>query len=114
MLAASTEENPMRIIVAALASFTLAACQTPCPAPTTGPSHARFTCEDGSELSVTFTGAPDTAVVEQQGYTSVTLPARIVGSGYRYMEGGAELRGRGMEVMWARPGAPETTCREQP
>lgn len=104
----------MRPLAAILALVTLAACQTPCPAPEEGPTRARFACEDGSALDVTFTRGPDTAIVRQEGYTELVLPARISGSGYRYVEGGDELRGRGMEVMWAREGAEETTCRETP
>lgn len=104
----------MRNVAALIAAVALAACQTPCPAPNTGPSVQRFACEDGSNLTVTFAGSPDSARVEQEGYTDLVLPARIAGSGYRYIEGGAELRGRGMEVMWVRPGAPETTCRQTP
>ena len=104
----------MRRIATVLATLALAACQTPCPAPQAESTQKRFACEDGSEMSVTFTTAPETALVEQEGYTPLSLPARISGSGYRYVEGGAELRSRGMEVMWARPGALETTCREIP
>jgi membrane-bound inhibitor of C-type lysozyme len=104
----------MRRLAIIIAVAALAACQTPCPAPDTGPRISRFVCEDGSNLTVTFSGSPDSARVEQEGYTALVLPARIAGSGYRYMNGGAELRGRGMEVMWVRPGAPETTCQETP
>ncbi len=104
----------MRLVATLIAAAALAACQTPCPPADTGPRVVRFLCEDGSNLSVTFSGSPDSARVEQEGYTALVLPARIAGSGYRYMDGGAELRGRGMEVMWVRPGAPETTCRETP
>lgn len=94
-----------------IAAFALAACQTPCPAPDTGPVTRVFRCEDGSELNVTFTRSPDFARVVQEGYTTVDLPARITGSGFRYAEGGAELRGRSLEANWTRPGAAETLCR---
>lgn len=96
-----------------IAAFALAACQTPCPAPDTGPVSRIFHCEDGSELSVMFTRSPDFARVVQEGYTTVDLPARITGSGFRYAEGGAELRGRLLEANWTRPGAAETFCRVQ-
>lgn len=99
----------MRVIAVAALLF-LAACQTPCPSPDTGPTTASFRCEDGSNLQVTFTRGPDSARVVQEGYTTIDLPARIAGSGYRYAEGGAELRGRGAEVRWTRPGAAETLC----
>jgi membrane-bound inhibitor of C-type lysozyme len=93
-----------------LAALALAACQTPCPAPETGPINASFRCEDGSVLQVTFTRNPDAARVAQDGYTTVDLPARVSGSGYRYADSGAELRGRGNEATWTRPGAAETVC----
>lgn len=96
----------------AFAAFALAACQTPCPAPERGPTTATFRCEDGSDLHVTFTDEPDSARVEQEGYTTLDLPARITGSGYRYAAEGAELRRRGAEVSWTRPGAAETLCRQ--
>lgn len=95
-----------------LAIFALAACQTPCPAPDTGPVTATLRCEDGSDLVVTFTRSPDSARVVQEGYTTVDLPMRISGSGYRYAESGAELRGRGTEARWTRPGAAETLCNQ--
>lgn len=104
----------MRRFAVVLAAAFLAACQTPCPAPQSTATQKRFACADGSEISVRFTTAPETALVEQEGYTAISLPARIAGSGYRYVEGGAELRGRGMEVTWVRPGALETVCREIP
>ncbi len=95
------------VLVAVLA---LAACQTPCPAPATGPINVSFRCEDGSVLAVTFTRGPDAARVAQEGYTVVDLPARVTGSGFKYADNGAELRGRGNEVHWTRPGAAETVC----
>ena len=101
----------MRLL--ALAGLLLvAACQTPCPPQDTGPVTVRYACEDDSELSVTFRRTPDTAQILQEGYAPLTLPARITGSGYRYADGGAELRGRGGEARWTRPGAAETLCRE--
>lgn len=103
----------MRLAALATIAVALAACQTPCPAPDTGPTVVRFTCEDGSELTVTFTSNPDMARIEQEGYTTLTLPARISGAGYRYVDGGAELRWRGAQTSWTRPGAEETMCRER-
>lgn len=94
------------------AALLLGACQTPCPAPQAEPRTARFACENGSTLTVTFTRAPDAARVEEEGFTALVLPARIVGSGYRYTTEDAELRGRGDELFWTRPGAVETACRQ--
>jgi membrane-bound inhibitor of C-type lysozyme len=99
----------MRAVIL-IAALGLAACQTPCPAPDTAPVTTAFNCEDGSVLSVTFSYNPDSARVAQEGYTTVDLPARVTGSGYKYADNGAELRGRLNEVHWTRPGAAETVC----
>lgn len=98
----------MRFFAALAAGAFLAACQTPCPAVNTGPTLSNFTCEDGSALRVTFT--PTQAVVEQEGYVTLTLPSRGAGGGYRYSANGAELRGRSIQAQWTRPGAAETLC----
>lgn len=104
----------MRVVVAAVfAGFVVAACQTPCPAPETGPVTRRLVCEDGSNLTVTFTRNPDLARIEEEGYTTVTLQARISGAGYNYTDGNAELRQRGGETAWTRPGATQTMCHEE-
>lgn len=100
----------MRALLAVAAVLGLAACQTPCPAPVSEARTLTYRCEDGSDLSVTFTDTA--AVVVQEGYTTLTLPARISGSGYRYADNGAELRGRMMETRWTRPGAAETVCQQ--
>ena len=99
----------MRAVVI-FAALLMAGCQTPCPGPESGATSATFHCEDGSDLHVTFTRGPDSARVVQEGYTTLDLPARIIGPGYRYADNGAELRGRGAEVRWTRPGAAETLC----
>ena len=99
-------------VAAVLVVLALATCETPCPAPETGPTNVVFRCEDGSTLNVTFTRSPDSARVVQEGYTTLDLPLRIVASGYRYADDGAELRGRGSEAHWTRPGAAETLCQE--
>ncbi|MGD9966894.1 MAG: MliC family protein [Hyphomonadaceae bacterium] len=95
-----------------LTAVILAACQTPCPAPDAAPITTSFRCEDGSVLNVTFTHNPDAARVAQEGYVTVDLPVRVSGSGFRYADNGAELRGRGREARWTRPGAAETLCQE--
>lgn len=98
---------------AVFAVFALTACQTPCPAPDTGPISMSFRCEDGSVLAVTFTRSPDSARILQEGYAPLDLPVRVSGSGFRYADNGAELRGRGREAQWTRPGAAETLCTAQ-
>lgn len=95
-------------VAAFFAVLALAACQTPCPAPASEPVNMSFRCEDGSVLDVTFT--QDSARVAQEGYTIVDLPSRVTGSGYKYADNGAELRGRSSQVHWTRPGAAETVC----
>ena len=102
----------MRVVAVLSVLALLAACQTPCPAPVTGPINTTFRCEDGSLLNATFTRNPDTVRIAQEGYVVVDLPARVTGSGYRYNNNGAELRGRANEARWTRPGAAETVCRE--
>lgn len=103
----------MRAVAALSVLFLVAACQTPCPATVdAGPINTSFRCEDGSLLNVTFTRSPDAARVAQEGYVVVELPARVTGSGYRYADNGAELRGRANEARWTRPGAAATDCRE--
>jgi len=104
-------ENPQMRVAGLFALCFVAACQTPCPAPDTGPVNTSFRCEDGSLLNVTFTRNPDSARIAQEGYVVVDLPARVTGSGYRYNNNGAELRGRANEARWTRPGAAETICR---
>ncbi len=103
-----------RMIVPAGLALALAACQTPCPPVDTGPTLVRYACDDGSDLAVTFTRSPDNAQIVQEGYAPINLPARITGSGYRYADNGAELRGRALQARWTRPGAAETVCRETP
>lgn len=101
----------MRVLITVAAVLSLAACQTPCPPVAAGPVTHDYRCEDGSELRVTFTRSPDFARVEQEGYTTLNLPARIISAGFRYADSGAELRGRSLEALWTRPGAAETICR---
>lgn len=99
-------------VFAAVAVLSLAACASPCPTPQTAPTSASFSCQDGSTMHVTFTHAPERALIEQDGYTALNLPMRIVGSGFRYSDGAAELKGRTNEAHWTRPGGAETICRE--
>ena len=98
----------MRTLVAVAVGLLVAGCQTPCPAVNAAPSVSTFECEDGSTLRVTRT--PTEAIVEQEGYVTLTLPARGAGGAYRYAANGAELRGRAIETEWTRPGAAETRC----
>jgi hypothetical protein len=99
----------MRAAAVLIAAFAVTACQTPCPSPPSETTLATFECEDGSDLRVTF--AFDNATVEQEGYTTLSLPSRITGASFRYADNGAALRGRMNEILWTRPGAVETTCR---
>jgi hypothetical protein len=103
----------MNRMILALAALGLAACQTPCPAPDTGSIVATYRCADGSDIQVTFSRAPDAALIVQEGYSPVSLPLRSSAVGFRYTDNGAELQGRRSEVHWTRPGASETLCRER-
>ncbi len=95
------------------ACLALAACATPCPAVNTGPTLATLQCSDGSTLNVTFINAPPrSATIAQDGFTTVSLPWRIYGSGFRYSDGGTELSGRLDDAHWTRPGAAETVCHQ--
>ena len=91
----------------------LAACQTPCPSLNLGPTQATFHCGDGSNLDVTFINSPPmSATIAQEGYTTLSLPSRIYGGGFRYEGNGAEFSGRADQAHWTRPGAAETVCRQ--
>ncbi|MBC7769206.1 MAG: MliC family protein [Phycisphaerales bacterium] len=102
----------MRAAVLVIVLVALAGCQTPCPGTPAQAVTSTFSCEDGSSLEVTF--ANDTARIVQEGYTTLELPARSTASGYRYADNGLELRSRGSEVRWTRPGAAETLCQRTP
>jgi membrane-bound inhibitor of C-type lysozyme len=105
-------ELHMRVAIV-LAVLSLAACATPCPAVNTGPTYATYRCDDGSTLNVTFINTPPlSATIAQEGYTTVSLPSRIYGAGFRYSDGGADFSGRSGDAHWARPGAAETACRQ--
>ncbi|MBL8532054.1 MAG: MliC family protein [Hyphomonadaceae bacterium] len=103
----------MRFAIALIALAALGACRTPCPTPYSGPTTLQFECEDGSDLTVTFSRNPDLATIAEEGYTTLTLPASASGPGYRYSGGGAAFRSRGATVGWTRPGVQETICRER-
>jgi Membrane-bound lysozyme-inhibitor of c-type lysozyme len=90
------------------AAVALSACQTPCTAGPAVNDRLVFNCADGSTLAATFT--PTELHVEQSGYPALVLASRYAGSGYRYASGGAELRGRGGQAIWARPGDGELFC----
>jgi membrane-bound inhibitor of C-type lysozyme len=102
----------MRVAIVLVPLF-LAACQTPCPSVNAGQTQAAYQCSDGSTLSVTFINtAPQSAIISQEGYTTMSLPSRIYGSGFRYSGSGAEFSGGGSGAHWTRPGAAETTCHQ--
>jgi len=105
-------ELHMRVAIV-LAVLSLAACATPCPTVNTGPTYATYRCDDGSMLNVTFINTPPlSATIAQEGYTTVSLPSRIYGAGFRYSDGGADFSGRSNDAHWTRPGAAETSCRQ--
>lgn len=96
------------------AALVLAGCQTPCPPAPTVPETRSFTCEDGSELIVTFDSRPGFANIVQEGFAPLELPTDESSAGYRYAANGAELRGQGRTARWIRPGGAETECTQAP
>jgi membrane-bound inhibitor of C-type lysozyme len=105
-------EFHMRVAIV-LGVLSLAACATPCPTVNTGPTYATYRCDDGSMLNVTFVNTPPlSATIAQEGYTTVSLPSRIYGAGFRYSDGGADFSGRSNDAQWTRPGAAETRCHQ--
>lgn len=103
----------MRIAIV-LAVLALAGCKTPCPPVLSGPTNVVYHCQDGSDLHVTYSQAPDNVHIVQEGFAPLDLPERIGSSGFRYADRGAELAGNGSIARWTRPGAAETECRETP
>lgn len=102
------------VIFAGLAlAGALAGCATPCATNILQASTRTLSCEDGSNLIVTFNPTPGPAHVEQVGYAPLDLRPIGSASGYRFAQSGAELRGTmGAEAIWTRPGAEATECRE--
>lgn len=102
----------MRLFIL-IAGLALAGCATPCANAITQATTRTLRCEDGSRLVVTFQPTPNGAHIEQVGYPPADLEPLRSASGYRYVEGGAELRGTlGADAFWTRPGAAMTECRE--
>lgn len=97
-----------------LAALAVAGCATPCADAITETTTRTLVCEDGSHLVVTFNPTPNPARIEQVGYPPLDLPLDASVSGYRFVRGGAELRGTmGADATWTRPGAATTPCQEQ-
>ena len=97
-------------VLALAPALVLSGCHTPCPITNAEPVVTPYVCEDGSHLTVTYYRNPDRVHIEQEGYAPLDLTSRISGSGYRFADQGAELRGRSTRVRWSRPGAAETQC----
>lgn len=80
-------------------ALALAGCALPpfTPPGATAPVH--YDCEDGLRLQVRY--ASDSAQVSLPDGRVLTLRQQPSGSGMRYAEGPAELRGKGQEITWA-------------
>jgi hypothetical protein len=91
-----------------IAALVLCACQTPCTSSPTLNERMVFSCRDGTRLNTVFRA--DEVSVDQTGHAPLVLPSRYAGSGYRYARGGVELRGRGGQAIWSRPGDGELLC----
>lgn len=89
----------LRFFVGALALSALAACaptHTPPPLPPTGP--IIYSCEDGTQLQVTFQGR-EARVAVVGGY-SMALPNIGTDAAPHYSNGRYGLRGRGANASW--------------
>ncbi len=100
----------MRSILMLAAFFALAACATPCPVSGPDTRVADYVCDTRERFSVTFSRDPDQAILEQEGYPALRLSPAPAASGFRYVAGGVELRGRGEEAILVRPGGGERVC----
>jgi membrane-bound inhibitor of C-type lysozyme len=83
---------------AAAAALVLSACAA--AAETSGRIQARYTCEDGTALSVRFSADGDTATVEQADQQALVLPRQRAADGFLYETPAHTLRGKGDEAMW--------------
>jgi hypothetical protein len=104
----------MRLIVLLAGFMTLAGCATPCASAITEVSTRTLACQNGARLRVTFNPTPAPAHLEQAGFPPLELEPAPASFGYRFIEGGTELRGTfGADATFQRPGSAQTTCREE-
>ncbi len=83
--------------------------------PAVGPGIvARFFCDNGEAITVTFNGAQQTAVLTEAGAPPLVLRWDPTRNNARYSAGPARLvLPRDSEARWSRFGGPSLTCRER-
>jgi hypothetical protein len=104
----------MRLFGLLVAFVTLAGCATPCASVISEASTRTLACQNGARLTVTFNPTPAPAHLEQAGFPPLNLAPAPTSFGYRFVEGGTELRGTfGADATFTRPGSAQTQCREE-
>ena len=73
-----------------------------------------YTCENGVMFKATFSDQSGSVRIEPQAGAPYTLYITATGSGFAYMDGGRELRGKGDEAMWTDKDKPMTKCTAAP
>ena len=79
--------------------------------PTEAPVAARYRCIDGSRINVRFDARADTATVQSAGKVVAVLKGHRPASGIWYAARGYELRGKGRDATFTKPGLPPLACR---
>jgi hypothetical protein len=80
------------------------------PAPGGGTLPITYSCDDGSELYVTYYDDEDAARVAEPNLPPRYLRRQPTPSGVLYAAGGAPLLGRNTDITWQRPGTPPMRC----
>ena len=80
-----------------------------CTADRKASAGARFACESGGDLRVTF--APGRAIVRTSDGTVHSLPQAEAASGARYMNGTHEFWTKGRDATWTIGRMVQTRCR---
>lgn len=73
-----------------------------------------YTCESGVKFKAVFSDNNGSVRIELQTGAPLTLYIAATGSGFAYMDGGHELRGKGDEAMWSDGKSPATKCMATP
>lgn len=79
--------------------------------PAEAPVAARYRCIDGSRINVRFDSRADTATVQSAGKVVAVLKGQRPASGIWYAARGYELRGKGRDATFTKPGLPPLACR---
>ena len=73
-----------------------------------------YACENGVNFKATFSDQSGSVRIEPQTGAPYTLYIAATGSGFAYMDGGRELRGKGDDAMWTDKDKPMTKCTAAP